>query len=87
MKTYGEMEVEHQAAGSGQLHALAALPPRKEILYQLDRRTCGSQSQSGHSSGEENVRKRTQADRQTDSSSWHGTSHAISRRDIIHSDF
>jgi len=32
---------------SGQLHAMAALPPGKEFWYPLDRRLGGPQSQSG----------------------------------------
>jgi len=32
---------------SGQLHALASLPPGKEPQYQLDRRLGGPQSWSG----------------------------------------
>jgi hypothetical protein len=37
---------------SSQLHAHAALPPGKELLYPLDRRLDGPQNRSGHG-GEE----------------------------------
>jgi len=40
--------------GSGQLHAPAALPPRKEPQYPLDRRLGGRQSQSGRGGEEKN---------------------------------
>jgi hypothetical protein len=39
---------------SGQLHALAALPPGKEPWYPLDRRLGGSQSRSGRGGEEKN---------------------------------
>jgi hypothetical protein len=39
--------------GSGQIHTLATLSPRKEPQYPLNRRLGGPQSQSGHF-GEEN---------------------------------
>jgi len=39
---------------SGQLHALAALPPWKSPWYPLDRRLGGSQSRSGRGGEEKN---------------------------------
>jgi hypothetical protein len=53
MKTYGGVELystilDPAVDGSDQHHALAALPPRKEPQYPLDRRLDGPQSRSGH---------------------------------------
>jgi hypothetical protein len=39
---------------SGQLHAMAALPPAKELWYPLDRKLGGPQSQSGRGGEEKN---------------------------------
>jgi hypothetical protein len=55
-EAYGGAEVSsmysrprHKMEVTGQLHALAALPPEKELRYPSDRRLHGPQSRSGRS--------------------------------------
>jgi len=50
---------------SGQLHALAVLPPGKEALVPIGRRLCGLQGRSGRGAEEKNSQTRQESNPRT----------------------